>query len=165
MSAHPPLCPGRAPEAGVTLVEMLVVLVILGIAGTASALGLAGLGRDRGAEVEAARLAARITGAVDLSLVEGQRLALFWTAQRYEIRRWGGEDWVAADSGPLAAHDLPEGTSLRRLDGSPAPVEIAPDGLAPPVALQLLGPTQAWTLAFDGLNVRTAPSPLKGLAP
>ena len=77
----------RHAEAGLTLIEMLVVLVIIGIATSVIMLSVNMVGRDRLAEDEATRLAAQLTMAVDEGLVSREKLALFWTPSGYEVKR------------------------------------------------------------------------------
>ena len=144
---------GRQAQSGLTLIEMLVVLVILGVTTTAAVLSVNMVGRDRRAENEAVRLAARLTLAVDEGLISRTALALFWTPGGYQIRRWGADGWQEAATPMLArAHALPSAVVLRRLDGSADPVVVAEDGLGPAVAMEVRGAGTPWIVAFDGFS-------------
>lgn len=146
---------GRQGTAGLTLIEMLIVLVIMGIATSAAVLSVGSIGRDRQAEAEAARLVAQLNMAVDEGLVSRTPLALIWTAQGYEVRRWTAEGWQAAATPMLARrHGLSGAVVLRRADGLADPVEVAEDGLGPAVTLELVGPGAIWAVAFDGFSAQ-----------
>jgi general secretion pathway protein H len=148
----------RDAQAGLTLVEMLIVLVIMGIATSAAVLSVDMVGRDRKTEDEAARLAAQLNLAVDEGLVSRKRLALFWTGTGYEVKAWAGGGWRTPDTPRLAAaHDLPASLTLRRMDGASGPVDMAEDGLGPAVSLELSGAGSAWVVAFDGFSATTRP--------
>lgn len=151
----------RDRNAGLTLIEMLMVLVIIGIATSALVLGTNLAGRDRRVETEAVRLAARLEMAVDEGLVARVPLALFWTAGGYEFRRWDGSGWQVTASAGLAAHALPAALVLRRQDGESGPVVVAEDGLGAAVALEISGAGAVWRVAFDGFSSDAA----RGVAP
>ncbi len=143
----------RHAEAGLTLIEMLVVLVIIGIATSVIMLSVNMVGRDRQAEDEATRLAAQLTMAVDEGLVSREKLALFWTPSGYEVKRWGPGGWQSATTPRLAGtHVLPASVGLRRVDGAADPVAVAEDGLGPAVSLEISGSGPSWIVAFDGLQ-------------
>ena len=156
---------GRGGEAGLTLIEMLMVLVIIGIATSALVLGTNLAGRDRLAENEAQRLAAHLEMAVDEGLVGRVPLALMWTADGYEFRRWGSKGWQAADTPRLVAHALPAPLVLRRTDGETAAVDLAEDGLGAAVALEISGAGAVWVVAFDGFSASATRAVLPGVAP
>lgn len=147
----------RDGQLGLTLIEMLMVLVIIGIATSALVLGTNLVGRDRRAEDAAVRLAAHLEIAVDEGLVSRVPLVLFWTAGGYEFRRWGAGEWQAAASARLAAHVLPAGLVLRRLDGESGPVAVAEDGLGAAVEMEIAGAGAAWKVAFDGFSGVASP--------
>lgn len=146
----------RSGEAGLTLIEMLMVLVIIGVATSALVLGTNLAGRDRLAEGAAMRLAAHLEMAVDEGLVGRVPLALMWTAKGYEFRRWGSEGWQAAETPRLVAHALPGPLVLRRTDGETAAVDLAEDGLGAAVALEISGAGAVWVVAFDGFSASAA---------
>ena len=153
------LAKGRQRQAGLTLIEMLIVLVIMGIATSAAVLSVNMVGRDRRAEDEATRLVAQLTMAVDEGLVSRTRLALFWTAGGYAVKRWSSEGWQPAATPLLARpHDLPGAVVLRRSDGTSGPVVVAEDGLGPGAVLELAGSGRPWTVVFDGFSATATPA-------
>ncbi len=149
---------GRNRQSGLTLVEMLIVLVIMGIATSAAVLSVNMAGRDRRAEDEAVRLAAHLTMAVDKGLVSREQLALFWTADSYEIKRQTEAGWQPAEAPQLARiHALPGSLVLRRVDGTTDPVVVSEDGLGPAVMLEISGKGVPWIVAFDGFSASARP--------
>ncbi len=146
---------GRQATAGLTLIEMLIVLVIMGIATSAAVLSVGSIGRDRQAETEAAQLVAQLNMAVDEGLVGGAPLALIWSEDGYVVRRWTATGWQAATTPMLARkHDLSGNVVLRRADGLADPVQVAEDGLGPAVTLELTGSGAVWQVAFDGFSAK-----------
>jgi general secretion pathway protein H len=140
--------PPRHGTAGVTLIEMMIVLVIIGVAAGALTLGLGALGRDNRAEHEARRLAAAIGLGVDAALIGGVVQPVAWDATGYRI-------------GVGARHPLDASVTLARADGSDAPLILAPDATSLPADFILQGDGARWQVAFDGL----AATVLQGVAP
>jgi general secretion pathway protein H len=124
----------RSPaEAGLTLIEMLVVLAIIGIASGATVLSLSSHGP--GAEVEARRLAGSMQAAADGAMLGGPPAALRVEATGYQVAR--------------ERHVLPDGM---RLEGVPAtPAALALDETST-VDLTLVRGDEAWDVRFDGLR-------------
>lgn len=149
---------GRNRQAGLTLIEMLIVLVIVGIASAATMLGVQSLARDTAAQDEAVRLAAHLTLAVDEALISRVPMELVWTAQGYGFQRWSDGEWRPAANPRLAEHILPASVTLARTDGQDAAVTIAADGLGPAVALRLYTDRSIWQVAFDGLTFAAGPA-------
>ena len=91
----------RDPQAGLTLIEMLVVLVIVAVMAGVAVLGLGALDRGARAEAEARRLADRLQLASDQVLVSGAPLAMVWDAGGYRFLRWdaGQGAWAASGAG------------------------------------------------------------------
>lgn len=120
-------------EAGLTLLEMLVVLAIIGIASGATVMSLSSHGPA--AEVEARRLAGTMQAAADGALLGGTPAALYADARGYRI---GGD-----------RHALPDGM---RLEG--VPTTVAPLALddTSAVDLTLVRGDEAWSVRFDGLR-------------
>ena len=150
----------RAPDAGLTLFEMLIVMAIIGIASGAAVMGTSVLTRDNRARDEARHLAAMLQVAGDEALVNGQPLVLEWSEGGYGFRRWLGEDagWGAALDARLASfRTLPSGMVLERGDGQAGAMTIAPGGMGQAVDLQLDGAGGVWTVAFDGLRAMAQP--------
>ncbi len=85
---------GRSSTAGVTLVEMLVVLVLVGILASAVALSVGGARRGAGAEPQAQLLAARLQRAADEAVLTGRAVALIWTGNSYRFMELDGDRWA-----------------------------------------------------------------------
>jgi general secretion pathway protein H len=139
---------GRARHgtAGVTLIEMMVVLVIIGVAAGALTLGLGTLGRDNRAEHEARRLAAALGLGVDAALIAGVAQPVEWDATGYRI-------------GMGARHPLDASVTLARADGSDAALILASDATSAPADFILQGDGARWQVAFDGLAAIVLQSP------
>jgi general secretion pathway protein H len=136
--------PARHGTAGVTLIEMMIVLVIIGVAAGAMTLGLGALGRDNRAEHEARRLAAAIGLGVDAALIAGAAQPVVWDAAGYQI-------------GTGARHALDTSVTLARADGSDAVLILAPDATSQPADFLLQGDGARWQVAFDGLAATVLP--------
>ena len=153
----------RHPEAGLTLIEVLVVLAIVGVMTGVSVLSLGALDRGARAETEAMRLADRMQLASDEALTSTATLALVWDAQGYRFDRWdgAGAGWRRIDRGPLGvSRTLPGMLRLQRGDGSdPTPVEIAAHLPQATTDLVIAGAGGAWAVVFDGLSATAMPLP------
>ncbi len=155
----------RAQDAGITLIEMLVVLAVIGVATGATMLGFSATDRDARASGEAARLAANLSLGVDEALVGGTPLALIWDADGYRFVVWSADTsrWEAARPQILAArHDLPRRLRMRIVgQDTPLPVIIDPSGIGPKI-LFLVAPkgedvAQNWVVNFDGFSATALP--------
>lgn len=125
-------------EAGLTLIEMLVVLAIIGVASGATLLSLAPR-RSIGVEVEARRLAATVQQAADATMASDGPTAIVVDAAGYRL------DGIGA----APRHDLPAGIGLV---GAPAnPVALAL-GNGAALDLTIARGSDAWTVSFDGLR-------------
>ncbi|MFN3311973.1 MAG: prepilin-type N-terminal cleavage/methylation domain-containing protein [Hyphomonas sp.] len=142
----------RSPDAGLTLVEMLVVLAIIGAAGGAVMFGGIAGGRTERAGSEAIRLANRISLGADEALVTGQLHRLAWDARGYSFqRRDASGDWVAAALPALAMRrDLPASLWIGRPSADDSPVLIPSGGIAAPAWVSVNGPGAPATIFFDG---------------
>ena len=134
----------RSGQAGLTLIEMMIVLVIIGVATGAATLGLGALSRDDRAEQEARRLAVAIGAGVDQALIAGTARQITWDAQGYQI-------------GDGARHVLDAQLHLTRSDGVAEAAMISANAVAPAVVFELTGPAGIWQVAFDGLSVAVVP--------
>ncbi|WP_294330276.1 GspH/FimT family pseudopilin [uncultured Sphingomonas sp.] len=147
-----------ASQAGMTLIEMLIVLAIIGVAAGAVTLGIGAATRKPSVEAEARRLASRLQAAADDAML-GDRLVAF-TAQPH-----GYGFATVAPSGKLAArtddafapHTLPAGITLT-LDTRP-PVVLGVDGSGKPMAATIDNGSQRWVVRYDGLTATAVPAP------
>lgn len=101
---------GRVVDAGVTLVEILVVLALIGTVAGAVGLGLGSVAAGTGARDEALLLAARMRRASEEALLTGQAVALVWSDRDYRFEALGSEGW-----GP---HPVPLLSAAKPLDGA-----------------------------------------------
>ncbi len=147
-------------EAGLTLVEVMVALAIIAVMSSVAVLAVGGMGRGATTEAEARRLAARLRLAADETMVTSRGLALQWDRRGYGFVSWdaASRGWKPSEVGALGErHDLPSGMTLEgAVRDGPAPIAV--DGVGPPLALELRGRTNAWRVAFDGLNVAATPA-------
>ena len=154
------MSPPRDPEAGLSLVEVLVALAIMGIMMGVTVLSLGMLDRGNRGEAEAMRLADRLRLASDDALLSSTLLALVWNERGYAFLRWdaAAERWQESPLPLLGArHTLPPAVRLERANvaGNP-PVLISSDLPSPPVELRLSGGGGRWAVTFDGLDAAVA---------
>ena len=145
-------------EAGLTLVEMMIVLAVIGVITGVAVLGLGGGDRSMSVEAEAGRLAARLRLAADEAMVTQQPIALNWDERGYgfvtaQAGSRGWRPWPVAVLGER--HTLPSGLSLRG-EQAGEPMLIGGDGAGAPIRLVVAGRSAAWNVTFDGLNVDAA---------
>lgn len=149
---------GREREAGLSLVEVLVVLAIVGVMSGVTVLGLGALDRGGSGEAEATRLANRLRLAADEALVTSVPLALVWEERGYRFLAWhaAGARWQGAPGDLGRHHGLPAPLRLARDGGSGDAVMIAPDLPQPPAVLHIAGGGGTWQVAFDGFGAAVA---------
>lgn len=140
-------------EAGLTLVEMLIVLAIIGVMGGVAVLAAGGAGRVPGVEAEARRLATSIQLAADESLVTDQPLALAWDAKGYAFLTPNPDARGGSVAELSERHDLPAELLLTGT-GVPSATPISQDNA---LAMTLSGEEQSWNVRFDGLNATARP--------
>ncbi len=144
----------RNREAGVTLVEVLVVLVLVGIMAGVVGLSVGGGPRGNAAEQEADLLVARLNRAADEVILTGMPAGFVWGAEGYRFDVFDGEGWVPHHLPILSeAHMLTGGTRIA--DGAGMVIvsnDLHPDG-GDPLSLELrAGRGAAEYVRFDGIN-------------
>lgn len=155
----PPTPTARASEAGLTLVEMLVILALVGLlAGTVS-LSLSRLGTGPSLSSTAETLASRLRIAAETAALTGYDAAFSWNDGAYRFLNFEGGEWEP--------HTLAELGRIERLPGS---VDLAVEGqrqgslrlsadLAPPepapLTVLLTERGNQVMVIFDGLDARS----------
>ncbi|MCW3835744.1 prepilin-type N-terminal cleavage/methylation domain-containing protein [Sphingomonas canadensis] len=147
----------RRDEAGLTLVEMLVVLAIIGVISGAAVLGIGAATRAPTAEAEAHRLATQLQAAGDDAML-GDRLIAFTVAEDgYGFADVADGKLTQRTRGPLGFHRLPAGMVMT-LDAKP-PVMLGADGSGQPVTATIEAGGQTWRVAFDGITATASAVP------
>lgn len=158
--SRPPARKGRRdPQAGLTLIETLIVIVVIGVATGAAMMGLNGADRGDRAQAEAVRLARHLSLAVDEALVSGMPLQLLWDERGYAFVQWqGGElEWQPAAVPLLAVrHDLRAPLRMT-VSGSEDAVMIAASGSGPARRFDFHGIGSPWLVEFDGFSALAVP--------
>ncbi len=142
-------------QAGMTLVEMLVVLAIIGISTGAAVLSF-GVAHGGDGQVEALRLMSRLQLAADETMANDHALALSLSPTGYAVveRFDAAQAWQPAMLGPLHdAHALPPGFALSS-DAHTSPVLLDADGAGKPFSVTLTKGDRRWVVAFDGVKAR-----------
>ena len=132
----------RQAQAGVTLVEILIVLSIIAITTGAVMLRL-GLGKSDDALTSAAQtMALAVTQASDAALSSGKDRVLEFGALGYSLHSMDAA---------TAWTPLP-GLTLTRSDAVAGPLRLSADGTSVPFGLILTQDSRSITVAFDGLR-------------
>ncbi len=148
----------RHSEAGLTLIEVLVVIAVIGVATGATMMGLNGADRDARAQSEAVRLARNLSLAVDEALISGQPLQLVWDDGGYGFAQWRDGGWQPAGMPGLAArHDLRAPLRMAMPTGATDPVVIAVSGSGPARQFSFSGIGSPWQVQFDGFTATALP--------
>ena len=139
-------------EAGLTLVEMLIVLAIMAVMAGAVALSI-GTGGGRTTEAEARRLASRLELAGDEAMVTGRTIGFAWDRNSYRFVEWKAGRWQDESAPALEPHGLPAGLAIEG-EGK-GPIVVGADGGGNPIALRLASDKGSnWTVAFDGVRAQ-----------
>ncbi len=159
MLATAPIPTPRAATAGITLIEVLVVLAVIGVAAGATMMSVTGSERGGRAETEALRLARHLSLAVDEALISGRDHALDWDESGYHFQTYDRTSgWGAAQLSVLAQrHDLRAATRLRRLDDVVAPVDISAAAVSAETVMMLDAGSTSWVVLFDGFTAFAMP--------
>jgi general secretion pathway protein H len=153
---------GRPParsSAGLTLIEVLVVVAIIGVLSVALAL-VGSPGEATLARKEARRLAALIELALAETRASGKSLAWSYTPEGYAFFRQAedGEWSEVEDDGALGRRSLPSGTAVdgaRVGESRLAPREylvLSPHGLGEPFEATIAGGLARFTLRAGPLR-------------
>ncbi len=152
----------RQAEAGVTLIEMLVVLSIISIAAGVLTLQFSSIG-GADPKAEAGQFAEVLTQAGEAALYSGNPSALIWSQSGYRVENFKpGLGWQTADG--HGQHDLGAGLSLGRSGGQDGPLMIAPGGIALPARFELRGSGAKWLVDFNGLSAEVVAQGADGQA-
>ena len=150
--------PGRGDEAGMTLIEMMVVLAIIGVAAGATLLGIGAATRAPSAEAEARRLASRLQSVADEAMVNDSPVAFTWDAKGYAFLSWNGIGWREGGDEAHARHRLPAGMRIDMGRRRP-PLALGVDGSGVPAAIGLVMGPNRWLVVYDGLAANPIPVP------
>ena len=98
------------PDAGFTLVELMIVIAILGLASAVVLLSLPIA--DGGVRTEATRFAARAAALRDRAVVQGRTMGLWATASGYGFEQRSGGAWQPLNDRTLPRADWGSGTAV-----------------------------------------------------
>ncbi|KIN71065.1 prepilin-type N-terminal cleavage/methylation domain-containing protein [Sulfitobacter guttiformis] len=147
----------RSLDAGVTLIEILVVLVLIGVSAGVILYALPSAPNSRTVAQEADLLMSRLNIAAERSLIDGKLFRLNWTLDSYSFEEWSEGAWQNASGAPLAEnHRLADDLLLSGPAGAQrGTVRITPD-LLPNSAgvdvLRLASGHLGRILTFDGAS-------------
>lgn len=152
----------RRGDAGITLVEMLVVIAIIGVLAGALSLSIGSGLRGPDAASEARQLAARLSRASELAGLTGTPALLIWDATSYRFAAMGGAGWDLHPEPLLAERRALRGGMVLRAAGDiQSPYLITASARPPesgPLALELGVPGEGgWQVRHDGLTGTAAP--------
>ncbi len=148
----------RDPQAGVTLVEVLVVLALVGVMAGTVALSVGNGGRGDVAGQEADLLVARLNRAADEVILSGEPMRFDWTAEGYGFSVSQDGAWqphpvallaephalpARIGFGPQSGSALLTGT-MRLQSGEVLSLDLMRDG------------TRVEQVTFDGINAARA---------
>lgn len=144
-------------EAGLTLVEMLIVLVIIGVAAGAVALSVGAVTRAPNVETEARRLATRLQAAADDAMLGDRTMAFTVEKDGYGFATLTNGGLVPRTDEALGFHRLPAGITVT-LNVRP-PVMLGVDGAGQPLAATVESGSQRWLVSYDGMTATAIPAP------
>lgn len=146
--------PARHQDAGVTLVEVLVVLVLVGIMAGIVGLSIGTGSRGDIAKQEADLLVARLNRAADDVILTGVPMGFVWGAEGYRFDVYDGEIWVPHPLPVLKEPHLLAGRT--RIAGSAGTIVVSTDSRPSedsPLSLELrAGDDAAEYVRFDGIS-------------
>lgn len=146
----------RHADAGMTLIEMLIVLTIIAVAAGAVTLGIGVAARAPSVGSEAQRLADRLQSAADDAMLGDVLVAFTAEKSGYGFARFDGGTWQPVGGDALGFHALPGGMTMRL--SAPPPVVLGPEGSGRPLSATLSASGQTATVTYDGLTARVIPA-------
>lgn len=144
----------RQTDAGVTLVEVLVVLVLVSIMAGVVGLSIGRGPRGNAAEQEADLLVARLNRAADEAILTGIPMGFVWGSEGYRFDIYDGEAWVPHELPILKEpHLLSGGTRIAQGSGAMiVATDLRPsEGGALSLELSAGGGAVEY-VRFDGIN-------------
>ena len=146
----------RDGEAGVTLLEILIVLVIVGAMAGMISLSVGGAGSASGLERAATLMASRLTLVAERAALTGEDAAIAWAPEGYRFLQYRDGAWQP--------HELPQMTAAARLgtlrlsgaeSGASAVIsaDLVPSD-ARPMRWELTDGAARVSVVFDGLVAR-----------
>ena len=150
-----------SPDAGFTLIEILVVVVILGVLAAAVTIAMAGSGGERQLEREAERLQALLGYACEHAQIGGRAVGLSLVAGGFVFSQQNGDTWKPFAEGELRDRQWPANLRAelsrdgKRIEIPPQPPEVPPvicfaSGELTPFRLELALPDLALRWRLDG---------------
>ncbi len=152
----------RAGDAGVTLVEMLVVIALVGVL---AGLATLSIGRLQGGETVARHadtLAARLTIAAETAATTGRDAAFVWTPAGYRFVVWEAGEWRPHPAPELGRAERFAALDLGAEGAGRGSLVIGADLAAPdpsPFRLALSDGRALVEVLFDGVSARTQAAP------
>ncbi len=138
-------------EAGLTLIEMMIVLVIIGISAGAVVLGIGSATRAPTVESEARRLATVLQSASDDAMLGDRMMAFTVTDDGYGFATIGSDGkTLISPNKALAFHQLPAGMVMT-VSVKP-PVILGADGAGEPMTASIQSGRQNWVVTYDGMT-------------
>ena len=148
-----------APQRGMTLVEVLVVLAILAITSSVTLLAI-GAGSGMNGQAEAKRLQSRLQLAADRTMLSAEPIAFAASANGYGFVEWNAARgaWQPSRLANLGeAYRLPGGMALQSSDPR-NPLPMGADASGQGFTLTLSADQRRWTVSFDGMTARLDPA-------
>lgn len=145
----------RDGQAGLTLIEVLVVLVLIGAAAGTIGLSVGPTDRTIAIDRETRLLEVRFEQAADRAMITGNPAAFIWQDDGYRFLEFDGESWGPHGLPVLGEHQLPGGMSLI---GPNAPRQhvIRASLLNGSLALEIADGRERKRLVFDGMALAVA---------
>ncbi|WP_299689795.1 prepilin-type N-terminal cleavage/methylation domain-containing protein [uncultured Tateyamaria sp.] len=148
----------RRSDAGVTLVEMLVVLALFGVVAGTVLIAFPGDRRGTSTETAARLLGAHIDRAVDLALTTGQGFGVAQNGRTLSfVQRGPDMRWTPHSDKQLATVKLSTGTTRISFDTNE--VYAVSADLIPEKSLPLVVQYGTRTVVFDGARVHLENTP------